>query len=144
MESNQKMIPPTKGGQKERKEFTIMVMRSVGKIRSFKVSFRIILITAIFLILYTLASIYIFNEYFSLRSKRKTLTKKMDLLEENLRNYQKELRDTNLYVASLEDYLQNERKKPENIDRDKKPDADIIPLDRPAQNEDTATTGENM
>ena len=142
LESDQKIVTPVKGGKKERKEFTIMVMRSVGKIRSFKISLRIILITAIFLFLYILSSVYILNDYFAIRSKHKTLTNKMDILEENLRSYQEELHDTNLYVASLEDYLQNGSEEPVKTDIDKKPDTDLTPPGRSVQVGDAETAAE--
>ena len=140
LESNRKIVPPVKGGKKEKKEFTIMIMRSVGKIRSFKISLRIVLITAIFFFLYILISLYIFNDYFNIRSKHKTLTKKMDILEDNLKSYQEELHDTNLYVASLEDYLKNDKDETANIEGDKKEGTDHIPFDRSEQTIDTETT----
>lgn len=142
MESDRKIVPPVKGGKKEKKEFTIMIMRSVGKIRSFKISLRILLITAIFLFLYILTSLYILNDYFNIRSKHKALTKKMDTLEENLRSYQEELHDTNLYVASLEDYLKNNKERPAKSDGDEKQDIDQPASDKPAQRVDTETTAE--
>jgi len=114
LDSNQKMTPPVKGGRRNRKEFTIMVIRSVGKIRSFKISHRIILITSVFFSLYILTSIYIFNGYFSLRATHKILTQKTETLEKDQKNNQKILQQKDLYVTSLEDYMQGMRDEYEN------------------------------
>ena len=66
----------------------------------------------------------------------------MDTLEENLRSYQEELHDTNMYVASLEDYLQEGKEEHANIDMDKEPDAGPLPSVSPAQMENAETTAE--
>lgn len=84
-----------------------MVIRNVGKIRSFRISHRIVFIALGFLFLYILTSIYIFNKFFNFRTINRALENKVNILEADQKKNQKLLHDMGLYTASLEDHIRN-------------------------------------
>ena len=107
MDSHEGKIPPLRGRSLDRKQLTIMVIRSVGKIRSFKISRRLIFLSSMFIVLYILASIYVINSYFDLRYRHNVQSEKLEQLEnENFQNG-KELQRSKHQVALLEDYIKS-------------------------------------
>ena len=107
MDSNEGKIPPLRGVSLDPKQLTIMVIRSVGKIRSFKISRRLIFLSSLFIIFYILASIYVINSYFDLRYRHNAQSKKLEQLEnENSQNGRELLRSKH-QVALLEDYIKS-------------------------------------
>ena len=107
MDSNQEEIPSVREKSLNPRHLTIMIIRSVGKMRSFKVSRRLIFWTSIFFLAYIIASLYIINSYFDLRHRYDIQSQKMEYLEKNLFKTDKILLQTNQHVAILEDYIQD-------------------------------------
>jgi hypothetical protein len=111
------------------KELTIMVIRSVGKIRSFTISRKVIVWTSGFLLAYILISVYIFNSFFDLRYRYNIQSEKLKNTEEDLNQSRKNLILTEQYVAGLEDYIQNSAERSEQVAKPAtgdSPNADII------------------
>lgn len=117
MDTDQKEISSLREKHLNPKELTIMVIRSVGKIRSFTISRRIIVWTSVFLLAYILTSVFIFNSFFDLRYRYNILSNKLKDAEEDLRQDRKKLILTEQYVVGLEDYIQNTEKQEEQIDK---------------------------
>jgi hypothetical protein len=109
MDSNQEEVPAVRGSSLNPRELTVMVIRSVGKIHSFKVSRRIILWTSIFFLAYILTSLIIFNRFFDLRYRYNLQSEKLGSLESDLNKNGKSLLQTKQYVAGLEDYIKSLR-----------------------------------
>jgi hypothetical protein len=116
MDSNQREIPSLRGKHHNPKELTVMVIRSVGKIRSFTISRRAIVWTSVFLLAYILVSIFIFNNYFDLRYRYKIQSEKLKDTEENLNENNNKLILSEQYVAGLEEYIRDTEEKAEQID----------------------------
>ena len=89
------------------KQLTVMVIRNVGKIRSYKISRRIIFWSAVFFIAYILGSLYIINSYIDLRFQYGKQSKELSLLGNTLEKRDKILLQTEQHVAILEDYLKS-------------------------------------
>lgn len=130
MDSDQQEISSLRRGKNlNPKELTIMVIRSVGKIRSFTISPKVIVWTSIFLLAYILVSVYIFNSFFDLRYRYNVQSDKLKDTEEDLNQNIKKLILTEQYVAGLEDYIRNSEEKPEqvtNSSAEDSPKADVI------------------
>ena len=118
METNGRVISPTKRKNSGPDGLTIMIIGSVGKIRSFKLSGRAFLWVLIFLLIYIPASVLVINRFFEIRYSNKIISEELDLqivkLKESWRAYHKAMQ----HVALLEDFLTdletNGRKKDEN------------------------------
>jgi hypothetical protein len=102
--------PPTIRADKS-DGLTVMVIGSVGRVKSFKVSRRGILGVVIFLLLYIPASIYLINEFFELRHDYKVQGINLDKRDEELSSVNQELLKSEQHVALLNNYIQ-EIKKP--------------------------------
>jgi len=93
------------------KEIHIMMMRSVGKIRSFKISSWTVFLISIFLVVYFPASILTMNAYFLLRLNNDRQLEKLQTLESQLNKTQKDLVIANqrltLLKTSIEDIEKN-------------------------------------
>lgn len=100
-------IPQVKGVPLSQKYLTVMIMRSVGKMRSFRISRRLIFWSSIFIIAYLLVSIYFINGYFDLRYRYRIQSKRLESLETDNFRTRKSLFRTKGHVVILEDYIQN-------------------------------------
>jgi hypothetical protein len=105
MDTNQKEIGPIKEKPAYAKELTVMVIRSVGKPYSFKISHRIILWTSLILIAYMLVSLYTLNRFFFLRRQYDIQSEKLEKLEKEHDDNLKELNLTKEYVTGLVEYI---------------------------------------
>jgi hypothetical protein len=96
---------PIKTKKEKKKRLTIIVMGSIGKVRTFKVSPKGLLLIFIFFLIYIPTSVVITNNYFNLRRQYKVqtdvLTKQGVELSENLKN----LLQSQEHEALLEDYI---------------------------------------
>ena len=70
-------VPDVEGSDNR---MTIMIMRSIGQVRAFKISPKLIVFALIFLVFYFVASIYIINDYVGLRRKDRILSEKVKVL----------------------------------------------------------------
>ena len=107
MDNDQKEIGPIKEKPVYPKELTVMVIRSVGKPYSFKISHRIILWTSLIVIAYMLVSLYTLNRFFFLHRQYNIQSEKLEKLEKEHDNNLKTLNLTKEYVTGLEEYIKN-------------------------------------
>jgi hypothetical protein len=105
MDSDQKEIGPIKEKPVYPKELTIMVIRSVGKPYSFKISHRIILWTSLIFIVYVLVSLYTLNRFFFLHRQYNIQSEKLAKLDKEHKDILKELDQTKEYMTGLEEYI---------------------------------------
>ena len=82
-------------------------MRSVGKIRSFEISRRLILVSTVFFLAFILTSILVFDRYFYLRRENSMHSERIRLLEKDLSQKKKTLNKSQKHLALLEDYIHN-------------------------------------
>jgi len=82
-------------------------MRSVGKIRSFKISTRFILCTLLFLIIYFPVSIFIINAYFGLRPEHQQWVGGYKALQKELDDTRKDLRVTSQRLTNLSSFIED-------------------------------------
>ena len=82
-----------------------MIMGSLGRVRSFEISPRIVFWTALFLVLYIPFSIFVINRYFVLRSVHEHQSAKLSVLENDAAKHQKTLLRSREHIAFLEEYI---------------------------------------
>lgn len=107
LDPDQQEIPPVREIPLKPKYLTIMIMRSVGKMRSFKISRRLIFWSFLFIIVYILASLYIMNSYFDLRHRYNMQSKRLESLVTDNTKTRKNLIRTKEHIVILEDYIQD-------------------------------------
>ncbi|MFC1820420.1 hypothetical protein ACFLZG_04980 [Thermodesulfobacteriota bacterium] len=107
MDVHQEEGPSVRGKSLNQRQLTVMFIRSVGKIRSFKVSRRIIFWSSLFFLAYILISLYIINNFIDLRYRYDIQSKKFGQMEGDLDKKEKKFIQTKQHVAILEDYIQN-------------------------------------
>ena len=90
-----------------RRELTVMILGSVGKVRSFKISPRIVLFYYLFFLFYIPISIYIINSWFDLRQVIIAQSEKIKDLEEEISKSKRFLYRSEQHIALLEDYISN-------------------------------------
>jgi len=106
METVEPRIPPVKKKPRREKRLNVMIMGSVGTVRSFKISNRILSWAALFFVLYIPFSLVMINRYFDLRQTRVMDTAEMVRLQkENLKNSKALLRSRQ-HIALLEEYIE--------------------------------------
>jgi hypothetical protein len=115
---------PQKKGHHHSAQWTIMIGRGVGKVRSFKVSSRILFWATLFFGLYIIASIFVFNDYFGeiceSRAQMKELENlKAEIEETKIAHYQAQQR-----LVILQGYV--ERLKGGQIEEQESSESDQI------------------
>ncbi|MBN1278110.1 MAG: hypothetical protein JXA35_11540 [Deltaproteobacteria bacterium] len=111
-------------------EMTVMIVRGVGKVRSFKLSTRFLFWSLLFFVLYIIASVIIINEYFSEIRKSRIHSGQHQQLKQEFEEKEKELYRTNQHLAFLKDYInkiesgETANLEPPEIKREK-PEAEI-------------------
>jgi len=86
-------------------QLTVMIMRGVGTIRSFKLSYRFLFWASLFFILYIIASIILINKYFSEAHKNRLQSDQLQRLMKEAEEIEKELYRSNQHLAFLKDYI---------------------------------------
>lgn len=86
---------------------TVMILGSVGSIRSFKLSRRSIIGVVVFILIYVPASIYLINEFFELRHNYKVQSTILDDKEKELFEINQSLLKSDQHVALLNNYIQD-------------------------------------
>jgi len=92
---------------------TVMIMGRVGRVRSFKISPRIVFWAAVFFALYIAVSILIIHRYFDLRKKSAAMGERLNRFEQALPKSEKELLKSRQHIALLEDYIKDLEKRDE-------------------------------
>jgi hypothetical protein len=86
-------------------EITIMIMGSIGRIRSFTISRRILLWSSIFLFFYILISLFIIGRFIDTRSRYRAKSYRLKEITEKYDVTSKELLKARQYAANLEAYI---------------------------------------
>ena len=139
--------PPAKSGSPGDKELTVMLIGSVGKMRSFKISRKVILYASIFFLIYFVISILIFYLYFELYTTHRVQSKNLQNLEAELHDKTKTLEQNKLYIKGLEDYRNTVQKELEDkgdtgTAREKSKDKGKPPAGKPVETEKLPETSE--
>jgi hypothetical protein len=113
METLEQRRPALKKKPHRERLLTIMIMGGLGRVRSFRVSRRILLGSSLFFAAFVLFSIVIINRYLALREANNALLDRMGFLEENLNNNKKALKRSRQLTAFLEEYISHTEERPE-------------------------------
>ncbi len=121
MEPTESEIPSVRKKPHDEDRLTIMIIRSLGRVRSFKISPHILFWAILFFILYIPFSVFIINNYVELRRSNRTQSGKIDRLEKEAINGQKNLRRFQQQVTLLEDYIRHmeEPQEPQKSQKEK-------------------------
>ncbi|MBW1999648.1 MAG: hypothetical protein JRJ29_17010, partial [Deltaproteobacteria bacterium] len=84
MENAEKINPSPEGLPGNGKRLAVLVIGSVGKVRSFKIFPPLVYTAIVFLAIYIPVTIYVTNKFFSLRYSNEVLTKEIERLEKEL------------------------------------------------------------
>jgi len=88
-------------------DITIMIMKKVGRIRSFTISHRILLWLSVCLSLYILLSLFIISRYVDMRYRFRDQFKRLSSFEEKYNNMEKDLLKAQQRAANLEAYIES-------------------------------------
>lgn len=111
---------PAKDAYPDSKKLTIMLIGSVGKMHSFKISRKLIIYASIFFLIYIVFSILVFYLYLDLYTAHKSQSDNLRKLEAELSDKTKALEQNKLYIQVLEDYRKGIDVKPEKETERKK------------------------
>jgi len=100
-------IPSIKDKPRKDDPITIMIMRNVGKVRSFKIDPLFLYLLAIFILLNISATIYFGNRFFELRHIGAMQSEKIQQLEAEASKNLKTIHRNKQHVAILEEYIRN-------------------------------------
>ncbi|MDY7036861.1 MAG: hypothetical protein SV375_11955 [Thermodesulfobacteriota bacterium] len=124
VESYRKKIPSVKKKYPHDAESTVMIMRSIGKVRSFKISRRLVFNAFLFLFIYIVVSLLIINDYFiidkdlHLRRISSLQSEKIRELEREVSKKKKDIHKFKQHIALLNDLITNFQN---GLEDDKKP-----------------------
>jgi hypothetical protein len=108
------------------KEYTIMLIGSIGKIHSFKISRKSLIYILGFFSLYMMISVIVIYLYFGLYGEHRKQSVAIKGLESALDEKEKAMDHNKLYIEGLEDYIKNHPGESENRENsDKAQDTDI-------------------
>lgn len=100
-------IPSVKGKTHKEDPLTIMIMGSVGKVRSFKIAPLFLYLGAIFILLNITATIYFGNRFFDLRRTRAMQSERIEQLEDAASKNLKTIHRSKQHMVILEEYIRN-------------------------------------
>ena len=122
MENQQRDMGPDSKGKKEiarpsknKDRLTIMIFKEVGKVKTFRISPRVLLVAFMFLIFYIVATIFVTNAYlayfYPFRSIGidKMQAEKIAKLSGELIKTTKSLERSEQHIALLEDYIEEDK-----------------------------------
>jgi hypothetical protein len=98
-------IPPVKKPRAHERSMTVMVMGKVGKVRSFRLSRRLLFWALLFFAAYLPFSVYLVNRYFELSHGNRDRQNKIQLLEKDLTRSAQALSRSREHILFLEDYI---------------------------------------
>ena len=100
---------PVKGKKPHPSELTVIIVGKVGKSRRFRISSRMVTFAAVFLCLYILASILVFNAYFAELRAGKAQSALMGRLQRDINETKKALLQSREHLALLEEAVYDMR-----------------------------------
>lgn len=100
-------IPSIKDKPHKEDPITIMFMRSVGKVRSFKIAPLFLYLGASFILLNISATIYFGNRFFEMRQTGAMQSEKIEQLEAEASKNMKTIHRNKQHMAILEEYIRN-------------------------------------
>jgi hypothetical protein len=100
----------TKGPNEKTKKWTVMIMGRIGKVRSFKISPRLVFWSSLFLALYLTFSILIIHRWITLEKMTKQDQVRIEDLEGKLKRTEKDLFKFQQHVAVLDNYINSMEK----------------------------------
>lgn len=99
--------PSPKEASPGSRDITIMIMKKVGRIRSFTISHRILLWLSLFLSLYILSSLFIISRFMDMRYRFRDQSKRLADFEEKYNNMEKDLLRAQQRAANLDAYIES-------------------------------------
>lgn len=112
MEDQKRDVAPLAGKGKTVKrkhsratDLTIMIVANLGKVRSFKISSRLLTWSFLFFVFYIVVSIIIINDYFEKRWTNNALTEQLEGLQYEIEGTKKELYRSKQHLALLENQI---------------------------------------
>ena len=99
-----------RNGPKNPKRLTIMVLKSVGKIRTFEISSHLLIWTSLFIIFYVIVTIFSTNFFIDYYQKNKVLLNENVELRAILKKTKKSLEESKQHIALLDKYIAEEKK----------------------------------
>ena len=104
MVPGERETPPVKKEPQRKGRLTVMIIRSVGQVRSFKISPHILFWAILFFVLYIPTSVFVFNKYMQLYRASSTQSRQIELLKEEISNSKRSFADSNywrpMYIIS--------------------------------------------
>jgi hypothetical protein len=113
MEGNQRINSSMKETPSGPREITIMIMGSIGRIRSFTISSRILLWSSIILLLYILLSLFIISRHIIISNRFSDQSVAIQEIREKYEAMGKDLLTAQQRAANLEAYIESIGKKSE-------------------------------
>ena len=110
MEQIERKISPVANKPPKENRLTIMIIRGVDKVRSFRISPLILFLVTIFFLIFTFSSIFYLNKYFKyfyIYDENTTQNEKIERLTGEVSKNKKLLQRSKEQVAFLEDYIRN-------------------------------------
>ena len=109
MDSVEREKSEVKGRSKDNDRLTIMIFKRVGKVRTIKISPRLLLGACLFLLLYIVATIFLTNAYFGASRTTKMQASTIATLAGELENKREALEKSRQHIALLSEYLKEEK-----------------------------------
>ncbi|MEW6669901.1 MAG: hypothetical protein AB1512_32225 [Thermodesulfobacteriota bacterium] len=97
--------PPVAAKAGRKRRLTVMIMGSVGKVRSFQISTRFLVWAVLFFVAYIAVSLYAINSYIQLRQSSDKQSERARQAEEEASAAKRNLLRSRQHVALLEDYI---------------------------------------
>ena len=116
-------IPPVKKTRAHERSLTVMVMGKVGKVRSFRLSRRLLFWALLFFAAYLPFSVYLVNRHFDLSHRNRDRQNKIELLEKDLTRSAQALSRSREHILFLEDYIFQMENRDERTSQPAKPQA---------------------
>lgn len=105
MAPTEQEVPDIEKKPRHKSHLTIMIIRSLGQVRSFKISPHIVFWATLFFVIYIPVSLFVINEYIGMYRASTTQSKKIELLEKEVFNSKKSLDRFQQHVSLLEAYI---------------------------------------
>ena len=121
MEQNERKIPQLADKAPKENRLTIMIIRGVDRVRSFRISPIILFLVTIFFLIFTFSSIFYLNKYFRyfyIYDENTAQNEKIERLTSEVSKSKKLLQRSKEQIAFLDDYIRNLE---EQYERESKP-----------------------
>ena len=125
-----------KGIQKSsevKERLTVMVFKSVGKIRTFRISLHFLLWVSMFFVFYIVATIFLTNLFFNYYRENRILADENAKLRATLMKTKKSLAKSEQHIALLDDYITEKKDQSsgslETVDHAESPLSTLVDID---------------